>query len=579
MARVIDTIHRLFPNGTNHGDKGIEYFPMWPPDMFAVAATLVKEAGCYTHPTFGGCGTRGLFSSAKYRKEVDDLATGLASLSLSSADGLKTVKKLQDLWRLLLDSKEVVVCRDTPSSSTLKWWSAAMRMLAIADEASAGIGFLLKSQPQHTKSGLQFSAWITSQHFLAAQGKKTLLPHPTKSLCLMVPFEELSVQPKAITPQVGCTLRSLTHHLALLPPAGEVKTYWLLTPRNLKKHTEEPSGENPDSPGSPLNLLVVPFPYRIDGTSFVPGGSIFNLRGSSNPLAFFTIRQDWLTDITAVKFADFLIKLIEAARWEAPLVHGIVLPELALEENFAIEVAHILASKTKLEFFITGVGANTNDFPINAVYSFLFFENKVFTYWKQLKHHRWKLEKSQISRYNLGNSLSPDTEWWEKININDRSLWFYLVRPGTVVATLICEDLARIDPVQPVLHAIGPNLIIALLMDGPQLQHRWANHYATVLADDPGSAVLVLASYGMVRRYGVPDIDEPCSIGLWRDPVKNETVELNLPRTAHALLLTITSSRKTEYTLDGRSEDGTVKLSLGGIRPITCPSLQAEFGR
>jgi len=75
---------------------------------------------------------------------------------------------------------------------------------------------------------------------------------------------------------------------------------------------------------------------------------------------------------------------------------------------------------------------------------------------------------------------------------------FYVFRYGMSMATLICEDLARIDPVQTVIRAIGPNLVIALLMDGPQWQRRWSGRYATVLADDPGSAVLsvTLARYG-----------------------------------------------------------------------------------
>jgi hypothetical protein len=43
-------------------------------------------------------------------------------------------------------------------------------------------------------------------------------------------------------------------------------------------------------------------------------------------------------------------------------------------------------------------------------------------------------------------------------------------------------------------------LLIALLMDGPQLKSRWSGRYAGVLAEDPGSSVLTLTSLGMALR-------------------------------------------------------------------------------
>jgi len=36
------------------------------------------------------------------------------------------------------------------------------------------------------------------------------------------------------------------------------------------------------------------------------------------------------------------------------------------------------------------------------------------------------------------------------------------------MCALVCEDLARPDPVANIVRAVGPNLVIALLMDGPQ---------------------------------------------------------------------------------------------------------------
>src|SRR5207237_10901568 len=102
-------------------------------------------------------------------------------------------------------------------------------------------------------------------------------------------------------------------------------------------------------------------------------------------------------------------------------------------------------------------------------------------------------------------------------------------------STLVCEDLARIDPVQAALRAVGPNLVIVLLMDGPQFERRWPGRYATVLADDPGCAVLTLTSLGMVRRSTVPGDDDCREIALWKESPSSAARELKLPKGAHGL--------------------------------------------
>jgi hypothetical protein len=58
---------------------------------------------------------------------------------------------------------------------------------------------------------------------------------------------------------------------------------------------------------------------------------------------------------------------------------------------------------------------------------------------------------------------------------------------------LICEDLAQSDTLPEVLRRVGPTLVYAPLLDGPQITSRWAARYASVFAD-PGSAVLTLTS-------------------------------------------------------------------------------------
>lgn len=88
------------------------------------------------------------------------------------------------------------------------------------------------------------------------------------------------------------------------------------------------------------------------------------------------------------------------------------------------------------------------------------------------KHHRWKLNKAQIQRYALSSALDPKANWWEGIPIAPRVVEFFEVRGGTSLTVLICEDLARADPCQAVVRAVGPNLVVALLMDGPQRAFR-----------------------------------------------------------------------------------------------------------
>lgn len=294
---------------------------------------------------------------------------------------------------------------------------------------------------------------------------------------------------------------------------------------------------------------------------------------------FFDIRQDWLkdedSDLAPEDIAAFLIGLIKSAKKETRRVDGLVLPEGALSEKHTKKIASLLSQQSDIKMFVSGISRPPRDsmkLPRNGVASFLFANSAIYTEWYQSKHHRWKLDGGQIRRYHLGDALDHRIPWWEQIEIAERSCYFYVFRHGACMATLICEDLARVDPVQTVLRAIGPNLIIVLLMDGPQLEKRWPGRYATVLADDPGSAVLTLTSLGMVRRSRMPGEKERREIVLWKEP-GGEAKELSLPDGCHGLLVTLSQSWETNYTLDGRSDNkGTMSLSLTGVRGIAHPA-------
>ena len=109
---------------------------------------------------------------------------------------------------------------------------------------------------------------------------------------------------------------------------------------------------------------------------------------------------------------------------------------------------------------------------------------------------------------------------------------------------------------------MGPNLVIALLMDAPQLRTRWPARYATVLSEDPGSAVLTLTSRALMRRQQLiheksgapsPNMNHQ-AIALWRDSYWGDTKELDCPPDCQAIWLKLWSSEVTDASLDGRGD-------------------------
>jgi hypothetical protein len=191
---------------------------------------------------------------------------------------------------------------------------------------------------------------------------------------------------------------------------------------------------------------------------------------------------------------------------------------------------------------------------------------------EQHKHHRWQLDRGQLEQYGIGACLNPSITWWEHTEIKSRRLSFISVNDRLTLSILICEDLSRQDPVADIIRAVGPNLVVALLMDGPQLSGRWPAHYATVFADDPGSSVLTFTSIGMTQLCRPKEKPKSRVVGLWKDKLQGFR-EIILPEHSHALVLSLTIEEAPEWTADGRSEDGSASyLKLNGIHPIEAVS-------
>lgn len=567
MPTVPQIIARLFPDGTNlDGTTDINRFPRWPPDLFAVAATLVSSAECYCRPRFAsGRVADCFFSSRRKMSRLSRLAQQWSKFR-DLDESKPHFSAIQSLWDILLRARGCEIADDDQPAAK-KWWDAAIALMIIADAASAGMGFVSQIPNEYP-----LAEFVLHQMIDNMDEENEYLPYLPASLCRTVPSSEACVQPKTLTSQNGFTVRSLSHHLALLPPIGEVATSWFYG-----MHAEWKEEDYL----RPLNLLLIPFPYAIDGNAFVPGGHAIGPgpSGADDILRdrwrFFAVRQSWLMNnkqpISARALSNFFYALMREAEKDVGRIDGIILPELALDQVRAEQISRILASRRpSLQLFICGTSLPTKDGSLssNSAFTKICFQGERLNSWNQSKHHRWRLDHDQICRYHIGDRLRPSDLWSEEINIEQRQCVFSVFRPGMSLVALVCEDLARVDPVQTVIRSVGPNLVIALLMDGPQLERRWSGRYATVLADDPGSAVLTLTSLGMIRRSVMPGEDEPRQIALWKGH-SGSAKELRLPKRAHALLLTLSVTDTTNFTFDGRSDSGaTFGLDLSGVRPV-----------
>ncbi|WP_455270919.1 hypothetical protein [Rhizobium herbae] len=428
------------------------------------------------------------------------------------------------------------------------WWIICLELLMIADEACQNIGFAADNpffnffMTEYAREDL-----LSGRRFRRIQRAPFSLSLAAEDL--------LCVQAKARTPSVGCTLRSLTHHLALLPPRGQVRARWVAP---VIAQDAQPDNNR-------LGLLLVPFPYHITQDSFRPGAV-----DGTDHWGWFEVRQNWLplnrNRTRRGEFIDYVIDLVETARASGARVDAVVLPELALNYVQFRALADALARDSQIDFLIAGISRDQKSRKGNFVAIAPFFllgreRDENITSWQGLilireKHHRWKLDAGQLSRYDL-RELDPTKSWWEDLTILSRSLDLLVYRGNTTLTTLICEDLARVDPCQAVVRAVGPNLLIALLMDGPQLGERWPGRYATVLAEDPGTSVLSFSSFGLIARQNeTGEFDQASSIALWKDE-RTGPQKLELNRDSDALVLELVSVAKEERSLDGRTDGGS----------------------
>src|SRR5262249_39103935 len=116
---------------------------------------------------------------------------------------------------------------------------------------------------------------------------------------------------------------------------------------------------------------------------------------------------------------------------------------------------------------------------------------------------------------------------------------------------------------------IGPTMLIAILMDGPQLRERWAGRYASVLADDPGTSVLSVSPLGFTQRsVGSNGESGSPQVGLWKDSESGYT-DIKMSAGMGGVLLTVDARSRTELTSDGRNDLGNAATFVrAGVQPL-----------
>lgn len=521
---------------------------------------------------------------------------------------------LQSIWSVINNQP----CQIAPSSEIgrqdWKWWPAAALLMIISDEAGKSLGFSLlrpnglddtlsesiSAEVIETVDTVETAAirdgqtvglscrdiWLAYTKRMG-EGRPEKQKRQPRTTTRAFNDNIAAVLPKARTPATGCTIRSLSHNLAMLPPKGRVRARWAQQAAARER--------------SAYNILLIPFPYNIYTKDVVPAN--IDADGESQSWGRFDLKPVWMSgrfcektgsrildedeSIPSLGAKEAFWRFVESLLLDQPqdIVNAIVIPEAALDwKTFSLLQERIISNSAfqSIDLLVAGLiedGTLDETQPKRGNFVATYVRHSTGTHsssnkWAvqdvRAKHHRWSLNKEQLKTYALSNVLAPDRVWWENITLPPREMLFAEFSCGSIVTSLICEDLARIEPCQVALRAVGPNLTLVLLMDSAQIVGRWPSQYAGVLADDPGTSVLTLTSFGLVKRANLSEGYDSRAIALWREPYGCPARQINLPKGYHAQLLSIRKDTIRETTIDGRGDNGDCAIvwRYSGLVPI-----------
>jgi hypothetical protein len=495
----------------------------WPPDVFAFSNVTLGQSEAFRF----ALSPIDEWPPRRYPGWVRLVEEAAHAWSAWAEDGRGAPPDLVlEVWGLVREHADSPL-EDLAEGRDAELCESLLTLHAVADEACAGLGVALD-----TSDG--------AASVYRARGRELLTR--TGSMARVDP-SLLRVLPKVRTPPTG---RPAFSRYACVQGPG-IAARWHKVPTRHR---------GTDLQSEYATLLLLPWPLRVHTSDFRPVGESVH-RPAKEPFGFFEFAPDEGLDF------ELLDRILLAARKEAGTVDVVCLPESAVDES-ELDELEMLLHEHGVASVHTGVRQQSRDagrFASNWIHVGFNpgFEKGTtpgderrpeWFHIRQDKHHRWSLDDPQIYQYHLGGALHPGIHWWEAMDVPRRAIQFVEVAELTLVA-LVCEDLAQNGHVAELIRSVGPTLVITGLLDGPQLTSRWAARYASVLADDPGSAVLTLTSYGMVQRSRPHRRDVSPIVAMWKDPSRGVR-EIPLEPGAQAVLLTVCMDRATRRSADGR---------------------------
>ncbi len=502
-----------------------EELPAWPPDVFALANLVLDHTEAYRFAV-SPHGGRGWPPTTDWNQLVQTAGEEWRLVAQPGRNDL-TPPRVREQWEILNRHRDTLLS-DVRYGRDEELCTAFLTLHAMADEACRSLG-------TESRGSFEREAW----RLMAENGSLSRIS-PARS----------RIVPKTNLPGKGITIRSFSRYLALSYESVDLR--W----RRFES-TLAPLEAIDDRHF--FNAILLPWPFNIEGRAFRPvEGPLHNM--DADAYGFFEFAPDAPLDLSLVG------RLVERALEEVERVDALIVPEAAVVPKDLRPLEAVLAEHD-VRYLFAGVREMAGEGGLGRNYLHVgVCTEGGWQCYEQMKHNRWCLDGSQIRQYHLTRSLEPSKLWWEAIDLPERTVEIIDVGGTATAVPLICEDLARLDEVSDLLRRLGPTIIIAVLLDGPQLAGRWPGRYASVFADDPGSAVLTLTSYGMAARSRPQGKPRSRIVAMWNDP-RTGLHELELARGASGILLTASEGTTRAWTADGRHHH-TPQLVLSEVRQL-----------